>query len=93
LFAHREAALEILTSDFDARPAEIPSWLKSRWREENFLKYASESYGIGKTATNRRDQPNSKIAANPARQPATAMSSAADILSGFCTGGYLDNPG
>ena len=41
LFEHGRVALQILTSDFDACPADILSWLKSRWREENFLKYAS----------------------------------------------------
>ncbi len=40
--------LQILTSDFEACPAAILSWLKSRWREENFLKYASANYGIDK---------------------------------------------
>ncbi len=45
LFEHGKVALQILTSDFDSCPAEIPCWLKSRWREENFLKYASENYG------------------------------------------------
>ena len=39
LFEHDRVALQILTSDFDACPADILSWLKSRWREENFLKY------------------------------------------------------
>src|SRR6266849_4646089 len=48
LFEHGKVALQILTSDFDACPAEILGWLKSRWREENFLKYASENYGTGK---------------------------------------------
>jgi hypothetical protein len=41
LFEHGKVALQILTSDFDSCPAEILAWLKSRWREENFLKYAS----------------------------------------------------
>ena len=41
LFEHGKVALQILTSDFDACPADILAWLKSRWREENFLKYAS----------------------------------------------------
>ncbi|HMH90771.1 MAG TPA: hypothetical protein VK586_06750, partial [Streptosporangiaceae bacterium] len=45
LSEHGQVALQILTSDFDACPAEILSWLKSRWREENFLKYASDNYG------------------------------------------------
>ena len=48
LFEHGRVALQILTSDLDACPAEILAWLKSRWREENFLKYASENYGIDK---------------------------------------------
>ncbi len=48
LFEHGRVALQILTSDFGACPADILSWLKSRWREENFLKYASENYGIDK---------------------------------------------
>jgi hypothetical protein len=42
LFEHGQVALQILTSDTDACPADILTWLKSRWREENFLKYASE---------------------------------------------------
>ena len=48
LFEHGQVALQVLTSDFDACPAHILAWLKSRWREENFLKYASENYGIDK---------------------------------------------
>jgi hypothetical protein len=48
LFEHGRVALQILTSDSGASPAEILSWLKSRWREENFLRYASASYGIDK---------------------------------------------
>ena len=41
LFEHGQVALQVLTSDLDACPAHILAWLKSRWREENFLKYAS----------------------------------------------------
>ena len=41
LFEHGKVVLQILTSDFDSCPADILAWLKSRWREENFLKYAS----------------------------------------------------
>ncbi len=48
LFEHGKVVLQILTSDFDACPADILAWLKSRSREENFLKYASENYGIDK---------------------------------------------
>ena len=48
VFEHGKVVLQILTSDFDACPADILAWLKSRWREENFLKYAPENYGTGK---------------------------------------------
>src|SRR5229473_5808712 len=73
LFEHGQVALQILTSDFDACPAQILAWLKSRWREENFLKYASENYGIDKicdyiAATGT----NTKITGNPARKQANA---------------------
>ena len=33
LFEHGQVVLQILTSDFDACPADILAWLKSRWRE------------------------------------------------------------
>ena len=73
LFEHGRVVLQVLTSDFDACPADILSWLKSRWREENFLKYASENYGIDKicdyTAT---IEVNTKITGNPARKAANA---------------------
>ena len=73
LFEHGQVALQILTSDFEACPAEILSWLKSRWREENFLKYASDNYGTGKI----RDyiavvETNTKIIDNTARKAAAA---------------------
>jgi len=65
--------LQILTSDFDACPAEILAWLKSRWREENFLKYASENYGTGKICDYLAGiTENTKLAGNPARKQATA---------------------
>ena len=66
-------ALQILTSDFDACPAEILAWLKSRWREENFLKYASENYGIDKICDYLAGiEANTKITGNPARKQANA---------------------
>ena len=68
-------ALQILTSDFDACPAEILAWLKSRWREENFLKYASENYGIDKICDYLAlggIEANTKITGNPARKQANA---------------------
>jgi transposase len=73
LFEHGKAALQILTSDSGACPAEILAWLKSRWREENFLKYASENYGIDKICDYLASiGTNTKIADNPARKQANA---------------------
>ena len=73
LFEHGQVVLQILTSDFDACPADILAWLKSRWREENFLKYASENYGIDKICDYAAGiEANTKITANPARKKANA---------------------
>jgi hypothetical protein len=73
LFERGKVALQILTSDFEACPAEILAWLKSRWREENFLKYASENYGIDKICDYLAGiEANTKIIDNPARKKATA---------------------
>jgi hypothetical protein len=73
LFEHGRVALQILTSDFDSCPAEILAWLKSRWREENFLKYASQNYGIDKICDYIASiETNTKIIDNPARKKATA---------------------
>ena len=73
LFEHGKVALQILTSDTDACPAEILSWLKSRWREENFLKYASENYGIDKICDYLAAiEENTKKISNPARKQANA---------------------
>jgi transposase-like protein len=73
LFEHGRVALQILTSDYDACPADILSWLRSRWREENFLKYASENYGIDKLCDYTAGiTVNTKITENPARKAANA---------------------
>src|SRR5487761_1705363 len=73
LFEHGQVALQILTSDLQACPAEILSWLKSRWREENFLKYASENYGIDAICDYiATTEVNTKITGNPARKAANA---------------------
>ena len=73
LFEHGRVALQILTSDTGACPADILSWLKSRWREENFLKYASVNYGIDKICDYLAAiEVNTKIVDNPARKTATA---------------------
>ena len=73
LFEHGRVALQILTSDTGACPADILSWLKSRWREENFPKYASQNYGIDKICDYLASiETNTKIVDNPARKAATA---------------------
>src|SRR6266571_4264169 len=79
LFEHGQVALQVLTSDFDACPAEILAWLKSRWREENFLKYASASYGIDKICDYAAAiETNTKIVDNPARKAANATARQAE---------------
>ena len=73
LFEHGRVVLQILTSDFDACPAALLGWLKSRWREENFLKYASQNYGIDAICDYAAEiEENTKIADNPARKEANA---------------------
>ena len=73
LFEHGRVALQILTSDTGACPADILSWLKSRWREENFLKYASVNYGIDTICDYLAAiEVNTKIVDNPARSKANA---------------------
>src|SRR5487761_1596563 len=73
LFEHGQVVLQVLTSDFDSCPAEILAWLKSRWREENFLKYASQNYGIDKICDYAAAiETNTKVIDNPARKAANA---------------------
>jgi hypothetical protein len=73
LSEHGQVALQILTSDFEACPADILSWLKSRWREENYLKYASENYGIDKICDYFAEiEANTKLTDNPVRKHANA---------------------
>lgn len=73
LFEDGRPVLQILTDDQDACPADLLGWLKSRWREENFLKYASQNYGIDKICDYFAEiQTNSKVIANPARKKANA---------------------
>jgi hypothetical protein len=79
LFEHGRVALQILTSDTAACPADILSWLKSRWREENFLKYASENYGIDKICDYLASiETNTKLTRNPTRDQANAAVRDAD---------------
>ncbi|MGO8895367.1 MAG: putative transposase [Streptosporangiaceae bacterium] len=79
LFEHGKVALQILTSDSGACPAEILSWLKSRWREENFLKYAGENYGIDKICDYFASiETSTKLIRNPARDQANAAVRDAD---------------
>ena len=73
LFEHGQVALQILTSDFEACPAGILAWLKSRWREENFLKYASDNYGTDKICDYiAAIETSTKMTGNPARKTANA---------------------
>lgn len=83
LFERGQVALQILTSDMDCCPAEILSWLKSRWREENFLKYASDNYGIDKICDYiAAVETNTKVISNPARTTAsTAVRQAEKALA------------
>ena len=83
-------ALQILTSDTSACPAEILAWLKSRWREENFLKYASANYGIDaicdyiagiETNTKVTDNPGRKRAAAAVRTAKAALAAAQQDLT------------
>jgi hypothetical protein len=79
LFEHGKVALQILTSDSGACPAEILAWLKSRWREENFLKYASGNYGIDKICDYAASiEANTKTTDNPVRKAANAQVRDAD---------------
>ena len=73
LSEHGKVVLQVLTSDLDTCPAQVLAWLKSRWREENFLKYASENYGIDKICDYIAGiEANTKIVDNPARAKANA---------------------
>jgi hypothetical protein len=83
LFENGEVALQVLTSDTAACPAQILSWIRSRWREENFLKYASANYGIDTICDYIADiQTNTKVIDNPARKQATAAVRKADKALG-----------
>src|SRR5271169_3557320 len=79
LFEHGRPVLQILTSDYGACPAGILDWLKSRWREENFLKYASDNYGIDKICDYAAEiTVNTKVTKNPARKTANTAVRAAE---------------
>ena len=83
LFEHGQPILQVLTSDSGACPAGLLGWLKSRWREENFLKYASQNYGIDAICDYAADiEVNTKIVDNPARKKAnTAVRDAENNLA------------
>jgi len=71
LFERGQVALQVLTSDEAACPAGILAWLKSRWREENFLKYAAANYGIDAICDYAAAiETNTKATGNPARKAA-----------------------
>ena len=73
LFEHGRVVLQILTSDSGACPAALLGWLKSRWREENFLTYAAANYGIDAICDYAANiETNTKITDNPARREGNA---------------------
>ena len=89
LFEHGQVVLQVLTSDFEACPAEILAWLKSRWREENFLKYASENYGIDAICDYAAEiHANTKVIGNPARKAANASLRQAEKTLAAAREGY-----
>jgi len=83
LFERGAPALQALTSDQDACPAQLLSFLRSRWREENFLKYAEDNYGIGRICDYAAAiEANTKMTDNPARKAAnTAVRRAENALA------------
>ena len=73
LFEHGRVVLQILAPDSGACPAALLGWLKSRWREENYLKYAAANYGIDAICDYAADiETNTKITDNPARKEGNA---------------------
>jgi hypothetical protein len=89
LFEHGQVVLQVLTSDSGACPAEILAWLKSRWREENFLKYASDNYGIDKICDYvAAIEANAKVIDNPARKAANASLRQAEKALAAAREGY-----
>jgi hypothetical protein len=79
LFEYGRPVLQVLTSDLDACPAELLGWLKSRWREENFLKHASQNYGIDKICDYAASiTENTKMQDNPARKTANTQAREAE---------------
>ena len=83
LFEHGTVALQILTSDTDACPADILAWLKSRWREENFLKYARRTTASTRSATTSpasRRTPRSRTT-RPARAASAKVRQAETALA------------
>jgi hypothetical protein len=89
LFERGVPALQVLTSDEDACPAEILSFLKSRWREENFLKYASHNYGIDKICDYAAAiEANTRLTGNPARKAANAAVRQAENALAAAREGY-----
>jgi hypothetical protein len=84
-----QVVLQVLTSDSDACPAEILAWLKSRWREENFLKYAAGNYGIDAICDYAAAiEVNTKVTGNPARKAANASLRQAEKALAAAREGY-----
>ena len=63
----------LLSSEADRCPAAMLSFLRSRWREENFFTYAAQNHGIDKICDHAAEiETNTKLIANPARKASNA---------------------
>ena len=79
LFEHDQPVLQILTSDTTGTGADLACWLRSRWRIENMVKYASEHNGIDALADYAMDiDPDTQMVTNPARLTARKQVKAAE---------------
>jgi len=79
LFEHDQPVLQILTSDTTGTGADLACWLRSRWRIENLVKYASEHNGIDALADYAMDiDPDTQMVTNPARLTARKQVKAAE---------------
>jgi hypothetical protein len=83
VFTAGAPVVQVLTNDQDTCPAALLWILVSRWRQENFFKYASHHYGIDALCDYHADlRPDVTRRANPARKPAkAALKTAQDELA------------
>lgn len=77
-FEDEKVAFQVLTSNTTFRPAPLVQKLRSRWRIENFNKYAEEHHGIHWLCTYEMDlDDDTAPVANPERKSARQKRSAA----------------